>query len=145
MPLRIPKMGRSTFPILVVDDDADLRHALQDILRDEGYLVACVDNGRQALDVLQAGARPCVILLDIKMPQMDGLTFRREQMQDPSIADIPVVFFTADSSGKGEAEGLGVTFFLKKPVDLLQLLEMVAHHCDDPDRIEEPVRLSNTN
>ncbi|MFN2387440.1 MAG: response regulator [Thermoanaerobaculia bacterium] len=138
-------MGRSTFPILVVDDDADLRHALQEILRDEGYIVASVDNGFQALEVIKAGARPCVILLDIRMPQMDGLSFRRAQLQDPELVDIPVVLFTADSSGKEEAAKLGIQFLLKKPVDLLQLLEVVAHYCDDPDRVEEPAPLSQTN
>jgi CheY-like chemotaxis protein len=135
-------MARSAFPILVVDDDADLRHALQEILRDEGYLVACVDNGFQALEVIKKGARPCVILLDIRMREMDGVSFRRAQLRDPEIADIPVVLFTADSSGKEEAAELGIEFLLRKPVDLLQLLEVVAHHCDDPDRVEAPDSLS---
>jgi two-component system, chemotaxis family, chemotaxis protein CheY len=131
-------MARTTFPILVVDDDADLLQALREILRDEGYVVACVENGRQAMDVLRAGARPCVILLDIRMPAMDGLAFRREQLEDQTIAKIPVVFFTADPSEEDEARRLGVEFYLKKPVDLLQLLEVVAHHCDDPDRLDRP-------
>jgi CheY-like chemotaxis protein len=137
-------MARTNFPILVVDDDADLRHALQEILRDEGYLVASVDNGFQALEVIKAGARPCVILLDIRMPRMDGLSFRRAQLRDPEIAGIPVVLFTADSSGREEAVNLGIEFLLKKPVDLLQLLEVVAHYCDDPDRVEEAASLSET-
>lgn len=131
-------MARSRFPILVVDDDADLRDALQQILRDEGYLVASVGSGHQALQVLRSGARPCVILLDIRMPGMDGLDFRREQLRDPALERIPVVFFSADSSEEKEARSLGVNFYLKKPVDLLQILEVVSHHCDDPDRLDEP-------
>jgi CheY-like chemotaxis protein len=137
-------MGRTSFPILVVDDDADLRHALQEILRDEGYLVASVDNGFQALEVMKAGARPCVVLLDIRMPQMDGVSFRRAQLQDPAIADIPVVLFTADSAGKREAADLGIEYVLRKPVDLYQLLEVVAHYCDDPDRVAEPASVGQT-
>jgi CheY-like chemotaxis protein len=137
-------MAQTTFPILVVDDDADLRHALQEILRDEGYLVASVDTGFQALEVIKTGARPCVVLLDIRMPEMDGLAFRRTQLRDPEIADVPVVLFTADSSGKEEAAELGIKFVLKKPVDLYQLLEVVAHYCDDPDRVDVPGPLRET-
>jgi len=137
-------MARTRSPILVVDDDADLRDALQEILRDEGYLVAEVSNGAQALAVLRSGAQPCVILLDIRMPDMDGLAFRREQLRDPAIAKIPAIFFTADPSEVEEARRLGVDFYVSKPVNLLQLLEAVAHHCDDPDRLEEPRRESAT-
>lgn len=133
-------MSRSPFPVLVVDDDADLREALQGILRDEGYVVATVATAEQALEVLRAGAEPCVILLDIKMPGMDGLGFRREQLADPAISRTPVVFFTADPTEEEEARKLGVQFYLKKPVDLMQLLEVIAHYCDDPDRLESPAR-----
>jgi two-component system, chemotaxis family, chemotaxis protein CheY len=132
-------MARSTYPILVVDDDADLLQALRDVLRDEGYVVVCVENGHQAMGVLHAGARPCVILLDIRMPGMDGLAFRREQLRDEAIAKIPVVFFTADPSEEEEARRLGVEFYLPKPIDLLKLLEVIAHYCDDPDHLERPV------
>ena len=69
--------------ILVVDDDPDIRDSLREVLEDEGYEVACVGNGREALDHLKtANPRPCVILLDLMMPVMDGWQFRKEQKQD---------------------------------------------------------------
>lgn len=131
-------MPTSPQPILVVDDDADLREALGAVLHDEGYLVATVENGEQALTVLRAGARPCMVLLDEKMPVLDGLEFRRRQLAEPEIAKIPVVLFTGDGRNEETAKSLGIDYFLTKPVDLLRLLEVVAHFCADPDRLEFP-------
>src|ERR1051325_2493173 len=81
--------------ILVVDDDADIRESLREVLEDEGYQVSCVANGLEALRHLRQGNRPCVILLDLTMPVMDGWQFRREQKQDATISDIPLVVITA--------------------------------------------------
>ena len=77
--------------ILVVDDDPDIRDSLREVLEDEGYDVSCVGNGREALDHLKAASpRPCVILLDLMMPVMDGWQFRKEQKQlEPEIAEHP--------------------------------------------------------
>ena len=118
--------------VLVVDDDDALRGALRDALSEEGFRVGCVENGRQAIDVLKAGARPSVILLDLHTPEMDGLEFRRRQATDPSIAGIPVIVLTADLEKESEARRLGVSFYLKKPVPFPQLVEVVAHFAGRP-------------
>ena len=118
--------------VLVVDDDDVLRGALRDALSQEGFRVGCVENGRQALDVLQAGARPSVILLDLHTPEMDGLEFRRRQTTDPAVAGIPVIVLTADLDKESEARQLGVSFYLKKPVPFPQLVEVVAHFAGRP-------------
>src|SRR6476619_7846857 len=81
--------------ILVVDDDSDIRDSLREVLEDEGYTVACVGNGREALEYLHRAPRPRVILRDLMMPVMDGWQFRREQKQDADIANIPLVVITA--------------------------------------------------
>jgi two-component system chemotaxis response regulator CheY len=113
--------------VLIVDDDGDLRGALRDALIEEGFRVGGVENGRQAIDVLKAGARPSVILLDLHTPEMDGLEFRRRQILDPTIARIPVVVLTGDLEKEEEAKRLGVAFYLKKPVPFPQLVGIVAH------------------
>ena len=77
--------------ILVVDDDPDIRDSLREVLEDEGYGTSCVANGREALDFLRSGKRPCVILLDLMMPVMDGWQFLEEQKRDPALAAIPVL------------------------------------------------------
>jgi CheY-like chemotaxis protein len=113
--------------ILVVDDDPDIRESLREVLEDEGYAVTCVSNGREALDHLRTSARPCVILLDLMMPVMDGWQFRHEQKKIPAIADVPLIVITA--TGKRpvliDAEEL-----VMKPLDLNRLFAAIDRYCD---------------
>jgi CheY-like chemotaxis protein len=82
--------------ILVVDDDPDIREALRDVLEDEGFAVVEAENGKDALDYL-AGAdpAPCLVLLDLMMPVMDGMQFLAERTGDRRLAEIPVTVVTA--------------------------------------------------
>lgn len=118
-------MTESEKLILVVDDDQDIRESLRDVLEDQGYRVATAANGRDALDQLQGGLRPSIVLLDLMMPVMDGWTFRTEQMKDPALADIPVVLVTASGHCDDDAVRLSVTGCIRKPVSLARLLDMV--------------------
>ncbi|WP_235880020.1 response regulator [Polyangium aurulentum] len=115
--------------MLVVEDDVDIRGLIADILRLEGYSVDAVENGREALEHLRAGPPPRVILLDLMMPEMNGWEFRTAQAQDPALAEIPVVILTGGGNAAAAAQGLGVDAFLRKPVDLDELLEMVKRYC----------------
>jgi CheY-like chemotaxis protein len=114
--------------ILIVDDDADIREALTDVLTDHGYRVESVRNGREALDHLRHGARPRLILLDAMMPVMDGLTFRREQLVDPDLKELPVLMISAGSRAKVDAQDLGFVGVMSKPIDLDRLLEVISRH-----------------
>jgi CheY-like chemotaxis protein len=112
---------------LVVDDDPDIRDSLREVLEDEGYEVATVGNGREALDYLkQAAPRPCVILLDLMMPVMDGWQFRKEQKLHPEIADIPLVVITA--TGKRPVL-IDAAELVMKPLDLTRLFQSVERYC----------------
>ena len=113
--------------ILVIDDDPVLRDALASVLRAEGFRVGCVEDGQEALDLLNAGVRPSVILLDLHTPRMDGLEFRRRQLLSPALSEIPVVVLTADLDREPEARRLGVAFYLRKPVPFPQLARVLAH------------------
>jgi CheY-like chemotaxis protein len=84
--------------ILVVEDNADLRDTLQMLLQEDGFLVTMAANGRTALDHLQAGARPSLILLDLMMPEMNGWQFLEHTRKDASLASIPIVIMTAHKS-----------------------------------------------
>lgn len=82
--------------ILLVEDDSAIREALFLVLENEGYVVSVVTNGREALDWLRAATRlPDLILLDLMMPEMDGIEFRKVQMSDPKLALVPVIMLTA--------------------------------------------------
>ena len=90
---------RRDLPVLVVDDDADVRELLRRMLESDGYAVVEAENGRAALGALRAG-RPAVILLDLMMPEMDGFEFVAELRRDEAWRTIPVVVITAkDLSG----------------------------------------------
>jgi CheY-like chemotaxis protein len=85
---------RSPASVLVVDDDRDIRDALQEILTGEGYTALAAANGAEALQLLKR-FRPQVILLDLNMPVMDGGDFRLVQRLDPLLRQIPIVVLTA--------------------------------------------------
>jgi len=115
--------------ILVVEDDRDTRDALIDILEAAGYTVASAANGEEALSRLRGGPLPCIILLDLMMPVMDGWEFRKRQKEDPRFRAVPVVVVTGVETGSNEAGSLDVAGYLLKPIDLDRLLDAVAHHC----------------
>jgi CheY-like chemotaxis protein len=113
--------------ILIVDDDPDIRDSLKEVLEDEGYTVNSVSNGREALDYLRkTPEHPCVILLDLMMPVMDGWQFRREQKQDPTIAGIPLIVITA--TGKRPVL-VDADELVMKPLDLSRLFEAIERYC----------------
>jgi len=104
--------------IVVVDDDADIRELLRVALLEDGYLVAGVPNGREALHYLRSHADACMIVLDLMLPVMDGEQFRRAQLQDRSLAWIPVVVMSATIDADRRARELGARHLLRKPLDL---------------------------
>jgi CheY-like chemotaxis protein len=113
--------------VLVVDDDEAIRESLCDILVDEGYDALCAANGRDALSLLQRNARPCVILLDLMMPVMDGAMFRREQLRNPTLRDIPVAVITA--AGPQSVAGIRAHAVLFKPLRVEGVLDVVERYC----------------
>jgi CheY-like chemotaxis protein len=118
-------MTRDT--ILIVEDDADILDSLVDALEDDGHEVVTAVNGQQALDKLrQADHLPRLILLDLMMPVMDRWQFRAAQASDPALAHVPVILLSAHVNVREAAAELGVTRWLKKPVDLEALLAAVA-------------------
>jgi CheY-like chemotaxis protein len=114
--------------VLVVDDDAAIRESLADLLGDEGYNVVTAMNGVDALQKLRARVRPCVILLDLMMPVMNGQQFYIEQQQDPELASIPVVVISADGNVRQKAVPFGGEY-LAKPVRIETVLTVVERHC----------------
>jgi CheY-like chemotaxis protein len=104
--------------VLVVDDDRDIRELLVELLGGEGYLVSSAADGQQAL--VEAHARhPDVILLDLMMPVMDGWQFRAAQLEDPDLAEVPVVVISAFD------HELDAAAVLQKPFLVEELLETV--------------------
>lgn len=130
-PRRDPKMKTSTTtaaPVLVVEDNDDVRDAMLALIMSAGFRACGAENGQQALEVLRGGEKPSLIVLDLMMPVMNGIEFRHRQLADPALADIPVVVVTAygraaDKRDFGGAEVLG------KPVEIERLLDVVRQRC----------------
>ena len=116
---------------MIVEDDADIREALRDALVEGArYELWEAINGAEALALLQGQTRkPCLILLDVMMPEINGWEFRRAQQADPALSEIPVVVFTAHENASGAALELGAAGFLKKPASLDALVAMIDRHC----------------
>jgi CheY-like chemotaxis protein len=115
----------SPFTILLVEDDFDVREALVETLRDRGYLVESAGDGEQALQILRAGSRPGLILLDLMMPRMSGSEFRMIQQVDPALSDLPVVLLSADGRMEEKAVSLKVQGAIRKPIDLDELFAVI--------------------
>ena len=117
--------------ILVVEDDYDTREALVLLIASVGMDVVEAANGREALDRLRGGFRPCFILLDMAMPVMNGAAFRRAQLADPALAHIPVAALSAGGwVGEQEAKQVGIPLFLRKPLDIDRLVRLLEDHYD---------------
>lgn len=110
--------------VLVVDDELDIRESLKEILEDEGYAVLVAGDGRQALSVLRAGPRPCVVILDIIMPIMSGTEMYAAMQADAQLAEIPVIISTSDPSRAPSG-----VLIMRKPISVPRLLEAVGAVC----------------
>jgi DNA-binding NtrC family response regulator len=112
--------------ILVVDDDPAILEVVTELLELEGYSVTTATNGREALSVLTS-VTPCVMLLDMRMPIMDGWALSNE-MKKRGIA-LPVVVMTAAQNAKAWAEEVAAAAFLAKPFHIGDVLATVKRFC----------------
>jgi CheY-like chemotaxis protein len=115
--------------ILLIDDDPDIRVSLAELLRLEGYPVVTAGNGEEGLEKLKSNSLPCVILLDLMMPIMDGWEFRAKQLSEPDLAQLPVVIISATTEIRRHAAELRAAGFVSKPFVLDRLLSVVQRYC----------------
>ncbi len=113
---------------LVVDDDQALQEVLRDVLEAEGYVVVAADDGEQALRQWDE-ARPDIVLLDIRMPGMDGIEATRQIRALPGDESrIPIIAVTAHTDGENReaCHAAGMNAFIGKPVRPTELLKVIA-------------------
>ena len=117
--------------VLVVEDDSDARTGTMAVLQAGGFGVVGASTGMEALGVLWAtGTKPALILLDLMMPGMSGWQLRDKIMDDPVLAEVPIIFMsgyrhTLETIQKGNAPGAASVL---KPVDPEELLKLVQRH-----------------
>jgi len=117
--------------VMIVEDDRDTREMLGRFLELEGFEVRTAANGQLALEALQEDLTPCVILLDLMMPVMNGWQFREVQARDPRFSSIPVVVVTA-AGPRGDIPEISADGWLSKPVDFDRLLATIGSLCQMP-------------
>ncbi len=133
-----------TTTILLVEDNKDLRDNAVLVLQLEGYEVASAGDGREALDILENGFEPQLIVSDIMMPRMDGYEFFEAVRQHRHLRTVPFIFLTARSSKRDVSVGrlLGVDDYLVKPFDPEELLIAIQTRLKRTDEIRTEARES---
>lgn len=116
-------------PILLVDDDADIREAMREALTDEDYEVSEAEDGGTALAFLQANPPPALILLDWNMAPMNAPQFMAEFIKVPAYATIPVILVTADMRVNDKVKLPGFVGYLMKPVTMDKLFAVIRTYC----------------
>jgi CheY-like chemotaxis protein len=119
-------LAAKRYRILIVEDDADLQILLRNILKRE-YDVLIADNGLEALKLLEQQTHPDLIVADIMMPILDGLTMVDAIKKHKGTRDIPVIFLTAKSTPKDVIDGIsvGAKFYITKPFKIDDLLSKI--------------------
>ena len=110
-------------PLLIVEDEVTIRDTLSELLAKDEREIVTAGDGQEALERLTEVPRPCLILLDLMMPRMNGWEFLQRKSADPLIADIPTIVLSASGRPAGAKHQLA------KPVDLERLLALVDQYC----------------
>jgi CheY-like chemotaxis protein len=111
--------------VLVIDDDEDFCASVRELLVGRGYEVRTSPSGRSALELLNAASeKPCAIVVDLRMPDMDGYSFLASCEVDPALKAIPVIVVSA----YGDPTGIEADF-LSKPINVSRLLRSLEHAC----------------
>jgi len=127
-------MRLPTGNVLIVEDDAHTREMLVSLLSTQGFHPVAAEDGLEALHLLRAVRRrapdvPCLVLLDLTMPRLGGQEFRRAQLGDPTVANVPVAVMSGAIDAEERAHALGAVATLMKPIDLDRLLGVVRLYC----------------
>lgn len=120
--------------VLIVEDDADTRQMLATLLATRGFQPVSAEDGLEALHLLRTVRRrapdvPCLVLLDLKMPRLGGLEFRRAQLGDPTVASVPVAVMSGVADLEQRAQALGAVAIVAKPIDVDILMDIVNRYC----------------
>jgi DNA-binding response OmpR family regulator len=130
--------------ILVVDDEVRVRDMLLELLAPEGYKIITADDGKEAMDIVLK-SKPDLILLDIRMPRLDGITFCKALRLDREARTIPVIIVTAFNTRDRleEAMAAGADDFIGKPFDVTELkiriraMLKLKHISDEVERLQQ--------
>jgi CheY-like chemotaxis protein len=127
-------MATSAGNVLIVEDDPDIREMLRKLLSAAGYHTVAAGDGLEALHLLRivrhrAPDDPCLVLLDLTMPRLSGAEFRRAQLGDPTVANVPIAVMSGAADLEQRAAAMGAVAILAKPLDVGVLIAVVKRYC----------------
>ncbi len=111
--------------VLIIDDEVDIQAVIQALLETSDYEIDTAENGQIALDKLQSGAKPDIILLDLMMPRMSGYTLLNELHSRGMHTNFSIIVMSADVFTKQQMDRMGVKGFISKPFDINELQQMI--------------------
>lgn len=120
--------------ILIIEDDEAIRETLRFAVAMEGFQVLTASNGREGLEILSRQKAPCLILLDLMMPVMNGWEFVLELQKDMRLSSHPIVVVTAFAE---KMQGITAHDVIRKPVDLDELFAVIEKYCEPVRRSEK--------
>lgn len=115
--------------VIVIEDDDEIRESIRDALATEAYNVATFRNGKEAMDGMAQYNTPCLIILDLMMPVMDGFQFLQAKNIWPKTYQATPVFVISAVAEPHKVKNLGASGYVRKPLDLGILLDLVEKHC----------------
>ncbi len=111
--------------LLVVDDDVDIQSVVEELFENSDYKVVVANNGREALDQIEAGLKPDIMLLDLMMPYISGYTLLNEMYRRNMHTNFKIVVMSADVFTKQQMDQMGVKTFITKPFDIFELQKLI--------------------
>ena len=135
-------LARST-TVLLVDDEGAYRQAVCDVLQFKGYTVIQAGSAAEALRVLE-GLTPELIMLDVMMPEVDGLTLLRQLSDEPRFLTVPIVMASAkaQAADRWSAWERGASAYLAKPFTFDEVTSLVEYLLTPPDSVEAPIEMA---
>jgi CheY-like chemotaxis protein len=127
-------MSISAGNVLIVEDDPEIREMIRQLVSTEGFHAVAAMDGLEALHLLRtvrhrAPDAPCLVLLDLKMPRLGGNEFRRAQLGDPTVANVPVAVMSGATDLEQRAAAMGAVATLPKPLNVDVLIDVVKRYC----------------
>jgi CheY-like chemotaxis protein len=118
-------------PILIIDDHDDTRDLLVELMQFDGFTVLAAASGAAALELVREN-RPCIVLLDLGLPDIDGLELVLRLRAEPNVGDAPIYALSGFTNLRSAALAAGIDGFLIKPVLASELRGIVGRHCATP-------------
>jgi CheY-like chemotaxis protein len=132
--IQLSRMAAPSGNVLIVEDDPEVREMLRELLATEGFYAVVATDGLEALHLLRtvrhrAPDAPCLVLLDLMMPRLGGNEFRRAQLGDPTVANVPIAVMSGATNLQQLAESMGAVATLAKPLNVDVLMDVVKKYC----------------